>query len=296
MSATRHHAPAADVRVSARREGARRTQDLGRKLAIARRHVDRCALGDGPRAVHPGVIRPERRADRAGEPIEADIGQQLVLREHRSDVAAAIGPGAELLDDPGGQAGRRVRQAEGEGLRPRALDPLVARSPPSARWRVRPGKRRSPRALGRRASGVAPHREQVEVDADQLVGMGEPSRDAMNPPQSPPCAPKRRIAQHVRHQFGEAIGHRLDTESPLAGLEREAEAGQRRRDDGEGVGRVAAEAGRVGEARDELQELEHRAGPAVRQQQRARGPAPGRSRAGSAGRCRAAAPCIAGRR
>ena len=41
------------------------------------------------------------------------------------DVAAAIRPGAELLDDPGGEARRRIRQAEGQRLRPRALDPLI---------------------------------------------------------------------------------------------------------------------------------------------------------------------------
>ena len=47
-------------------------------------------------------------------------------------------------------------------------------------------------------------------------------------------------------------------------------AGQRGRDDREGVGGIAAEAAGIGQARDQLVELPDRAGPAVREQQRVR--------------------------
>ena len=47
------------------------------------------------------------------------------MSDHALDVAAAVGPGAELLDDPRGEAGRRVGQRESQSLRPRPLDPLI---------------------------------------------------------------------------------------------------------------------------------------------------------------------------
>ena len=100
-----------------------------------------------------------------------------------------------------------------------------------------------------------------------LSGWAKPSRAVKTRP-SRLLGRRSGVAEHVRHEVRAAIGHGLDAESPLAGLEREGVAGQRRRDDGEGVGWVAAEAGRVGQARDQLEELEHGAGPAVREQQR----------------------------
>jgi hypothetical protein len=41
-------------------------------------------------------------------------------------VAVAVGPGAEFLRDPGGEAGGGVGKAVSQGLRLGALDPLVA--------------------------------------------------------------------------------------------------------------------------------------------------------------------------
>ena len=114
-----------------------------------------------------------------------------------------------------------------------------------------------------------------------------PSREVTNAPQSPPCAREALVAEHVGHQLGEDIGDLLDAEALLPRRERQPVARQRRRDHGEGIGRIAAEARRVGQPRDQLEELEHRARPAVREQQRHRHPAPCPARAGSAGRCRA---------
>ena len=72
------------------------------------------------------------------------------------------------------------------------------------------------------------------------------------------------VAQHFRHQFRIEVGDVADTEAFLAGLEGKRVAGERRRHHGEVLG----------EQRNELVELEHRARPAVRDQQRHRiGPA-----------------------
>src|SRR5216683_4359670 len=75
------------------------------------------------------------------------------------------------------------------------------------------------------------------------------------------------IAEHVMHEGGDAIRYLGNAEPPLAGLERKAVARQGRRHYGEGIAYVAAEPCRIGEARDELEKLEHRAGPAMQQQQ-----------------------------
>ncbi len=66
------------------------------------------------------------------------------------------------------------------------------------------------------------------------------------------------VAQHVGHQLGEGLGHVFGAEARLARRERQPVARQRGRDHGE----------ILLQQRDQAQELEHRARPAVRQQQR----------------------------
>src|SRR5216684_5236379 len=70
------------------------------------------------------------------------------------------------------------------------------------------------------------------------------------------------------HEGRDTIGYFGNAEPALAGAERQAIPRQGRRHDGEGVACVAAEACRIGEARNELEKLEHRAGPTVQQKQR----------------------------
>jgi hypothetical protein len=77
-----------------------------------------------------------------------------------------------------------------------------------------------------------------------------------------------RIAEHLGHQPREQIGHLDDAQTPLAWLEREREARERRRDDREGVRRVTPEPDRIGEPWDELLELPHRPRPAMDEQER----------------------------
>ena len=216
--------------------------------------------------MQPGVVGPEGGADAAGEPVERDIRQQPVARMGGLDVAVAIRPGAELLHDPGGQAGRAVGQAEGQGLRPGALDPLVAGLllQPDRGFLEVAGLLR--RRVGRRRL-VGLQREQVDVDAEQLFRMGDAEAGCGEGAPVAALRAEAPVAQHVRHQRREAIGDRLDAEAWLAGAEGQAVAGQGGRHHGEGIGRVAAEAGGVGEPRNDIEELEDRAGPAMHQQQ-----------------------------
>jgi len=72
------------------------------------------------------------------------------------------------------------------------------------------------------------------------------------------------VAQYVRHQRREAICHRLDTEAGLPRAERQTIARERRGYDGKRIRGITAEACRIGQPWDNVQELEHRARPAVR--------------------------------
>src|SRR5947207_1924918 len=120
MAALLHDGPAPDIAVGALGETLWRSQDLGREFGIAGWHGDRSRQRPGP--VLPRIIRPKRRADRAGEPVETDIREELILAEHRLDIAAAIRRDAEFVGDPLRQPRRRVGQRIRNRLRPRAMD------------------------------------------------------------------------------------------------------------------------------------------------------------------------------
>ena len=70
------------------------------------------------------------------------------------------------------------------------------------------------------------------------------------------------------HQRGPGLRHTEQVEAGLADRIGEAVPGQRRYDDVEGVRRVAAVGARIGQRTDHLGELDRRAGPAVREDQR----------------------------
>src|SRR5713226_2876861 len=121
--------------------------------------------------VKTGIIRPERRADRPGKPIERDVGEHAVAADRELDVAIAIRPGAEFLHTPSREAGGRIGEAEGKRLGACALDPLIAAlfSGP-----VRKFAEVTPLLLGRigKGGGIAARRHhQVDVDADHPVRM-----------------------------------------------------------------------------------------------------------------------------
>ena len=72
-------------------------------------------------------VVPHRRCDRLGDPIERDRGQQEIAGEALIEITAGIGPGAPLLQNPGGEPSRRVVQPVSERLGLRRLDCLVTK-------------------------------------------------------------------------------------------------------------------------------------------------------------------------
>jgi len=100
------------------------------------------------------------------------------------------------------------------------------------------------------------------IPASRSGGQAEPRGDERAPVAA--LGGEATVAEHVGHQPGEDVGDARDVEARLIRREREAIAGQRRRDDGERIFRIAAVAPRIGEQREDLVEFPHRSRPAVR--------------------------------
>src|ERR1700740_2445748 len=107
------------------------------------------------------------------------------------------------------------------------------------------------------------------MDAEQLLGMGIAETRSDEGAPIAALDGETGIAQRGVHQFGEAIGDRLDAEAGLPRCEGQTVPRKRRRHDRERVLGIAAKARRVGEAWGQLQELEYRPWPPVQQQKRA---------------------------
>jgi hypothetical protein len=117
--------------------------------------------------------------------------------------------------------------------------------------------------------GVAPQRQEVQMDADEVrrAMRAQPRGD-----ERAPVAALRGVTVVAQAEH-ERVEHRSDVRqraAALIGREGKRVARQRRCHDRERVGRIAAVRGGIGEQRDQLHELEHGAGPAVREQQRRR--------------------------
>src|SRR5215207_359545 len=105
---------------------ARRMQNVARKRSERRWNVDSCVCWEWPTLMLPRVVRPERAANRARNPVQHDRHQQVILRESTLDIPAAVAPGAVFLHNPGGQSDWRVCEPIRQRLWPRALDRGVA--------------------------------------------------------------------------------------------------------------------------------------------------------------------------
>ena len=120
----RRAAPAPRRRRSARRgrtpssgAGRRRTRAVhsrgGRRISAGK-----SATAAGTAIRSPGASRqrsrasarvdPHRRPDRPGRPVEGEEVAEVVLGEAALDLALAVRPAPVLVDQPGGEAGRRV--------------------------------------------------------------------------------------------------------------------------------------------------------------------------------------------
>src|SRR5215212_491839 len=98
--------PVADVEEALLRPAARRALELLREDRAAGGHVDRVACGARDPLVDLADALPVqagRRGARPRKPVEHQIVEQLVARKHALEVAPAVGPGLELLNDPGAE-------------------------------------------------------------------------------------------------------------------------------------------------------------------------------------------------
>src|SRR5581483_8308034 len=186
------------------------------------------------------------------------------------DVAVAVAPGAELLDDPRRQAGGRVVEPVAERLRLRALDALVARllleELPRAH-QVDDLLLREPVGGVRGVGREGDHHVQVDAGARVRVVRAE-----VRAHHRAPVAALRAEAgvAEAGHQLGPEGGDPLRVHAERGRAVGEPGAPHRRADDVERVGRVAAVRRRIGERADHLHELGDRAGPAVRHDERER--------------------------
>ena len=208
---------------------------------------------------------------RAGEPVEHDIGDHLVLGERFVRLRTTVAPAAKLLDVPGRQAGGGVceRVAQGQWLRSLYRDVCA--------FGVRP--LRNPGQilfLGRAQGRVARTdrrtkacRKIVEMQADDSVRMAQRGRGADPGPPIAALHAEARIVQR-RHQFRPEIGDDEHVRSSLRRPAREPVARDGRRDDSERIGRIAAVRRRVREQRNDLEHLDDASRPTVRQDQRDR--------------------------
>ena len=93
------------------------------------------------------------------------------------------------------------------------------------------------------------------------VGKAQPSGDATANVST--LGAKLGISQVLGHQLVPHPGHPLDLHAPVLGVVGEPEAGQRRRNNIEGIGCVSTVAGGVGQQRDNLGHLKETTGPPV---------------------------------
>jgi hypothetical protein len=109
MATRLRNRPAPEVEQSLRQR-AWGTNDLVRELYVARRRFDAPSLWDQvvdyPFPVMAGVVGPKRRPDRARRPIHHHRRNQVIFGESALQIAVAVTPPGELLDDPGGETNR----------------------------------------------------------------------------------------------------------------------------------------------------------------------------------------------
>src|SRR5581483_6230752 len=101
MSSRWHLRPTLDI-VEALCQGTRGNRDLRREDRYAGWHFDsstKCFT-----LVGCLVVKTHGGVNGLGDPIDHDVGEQLIFREDTLNVPMTIAPGTELLDDPPCQA------------------------------------------------------------------------------------------------------------------------------------------------------------------------------------------------
>src|SRR5215218_4592682 len=181
-------------------------------------------------------------------------------------MTVAVGPGPELLDDPGAERGRRVHDPIPDCLGTRGVLLGVAGVPLAGVLECRECLPLAVReVLERRRVWRSEGRGEVDPGYVARVLLSDECADAR-----PPVAALRAVALVAEpgHQPGPRGRDPLDVPAPLRRLVAEAIAGKRGAHHMKGVGRVAAVGGGVGQRPEHLQELDYRARPAVSDDER----------------------------
>ena len=236
-----------------------RGQDLSGKGARPRRYAHR-AVAELAKAF---PVEPGRGGARSRQPVEHDVVEHLVHRQHIPGRTLVIGPVVHFLEHPCRQRGGRIHQAIADRLRTRALLLGIARIP----FLIEPEALQRLEHLGVLALHIIRSRTadwHVEVDAPAL-GRGQlPDRHRDCRAPVPALRHPAPVFQPL-HQFGPGLRDPFHPPSRSPGLGGKAVAGQRRGDDME---RLRVCHSRLGQFVDHAEEFDHRTGPAMRQQQR----------------------------
>ena len=195
-------------------------------------------------------------------PVDRDERQDLVLVETVLDVAVAVAPRPKLFGDPRRQPNRRIGQPERERLGLRPLNALVARL-------VDRPELGAPQVvalfiglwlalLAWWSTGRVNAGDTTRVSGAKIARHGGAPIAAVGA--------KAFVAERVHQRDPEITG--AGDVGPLGRLTGKAEAGNRRHDDVERVGCIAAVQRRVAQRPDRRQHLPDGAGPAVRHHER----------------------------
>ncbi len=174
------------------RSAGKAAKPVGVSDPLALRQAAILLLGDA-------AIEPGRRARGAGQPVDHDVVEQQVHREALQRIAAAVAPGLELLDDPGGEADGRIGERHAERLRPRRLDALVGGllvafaldlGEPGllvgAELGLARGRCRAASPIMLRCRPTTPD---FQSSFSSFTGWSKAAHDDTTAPQSPPCTP-----------------------------------------------------------------------------------------------------------
>src|SRR5215469_3070239 len=99
----------------------RRNGKFARKMRNGRRDRDSLVLIETQGCAATFPVQANSGGHRLGKPVDRDRGQELCLRESTFNVAVAIAPGPEFIDNPCGQPDRRVVQGRSESIGFRSL-------------------------------------------------------------------------------------------------------------------------------------------------------------------------------
>src|SRR5438445_7216440 len=235
------------------------------KGEISSGHFDARAGGHGPISVPVRIVGPEGGINGAGGPVQHHRRQQFVLGKALLEFSTAVAPTPELLDDPGSQADGRVGESVCERLRFGSLKPLVPRL-------LRHPVLQLIEVLSLLVGWAlwmfdfSERSNEVEMNCIQTFGMRDRQPHGDLRTNISALRSEAMVAQ-FGHQRREQVGHGDTIHTRLLRTERKPVARQRRRDDREGVSGITAEAGGIGQQRDQFVKFPDRAWPPMQEKQ-----------------------------